>query len=88
MSRLSLLKSTFPQLKPIGTCSNIPAENLYAESNKNTTFPYTNHTVITSENSNSTYTAAHSNLNAADGRVSVSWLVAGLVSVVCVVMTS
>lgn len=31
-------------LKPIGQCSKIPASDLYFESNKNTSFPYTNHT--------------------------------------------
>lgn len=61
-------------LKPIGTCSNIPARNMYAESNENATFPYTNHTVITSVTSatNSSQSASQSGSNAADGRVSVS----------------
>jgi len=31
-------------LKSIGACSKIPPTNLYLESNKNTTFPYKNHT--------------------------------------------
>ncbi|KAH9000093.1 carbohydrate esterase family 4 protein [Lactarius akahatsu] len=73
-------------LKPIGTCSNIPATNMYSESNQNTTFPYTNHTVITSKNSNSSSSAAQSSSNTANGRVSVSWLVAGLVGVGCAVV--
>jgi len=72
-------------LKPIGTCLNIPARNMYAESNENTTFPYTNHTVITSKNTNSTQSAVQSSSNAADGRDSVWWVVGGLV-VSCIVM--
>ena len=87
MSGFSLIN--IAQLKPIGTCLNIPARNMYAESNENTTFPYTNHTVITSmtsDNSSQSGKAAQS-ANAADGRVSVSWLVAGIV-VGCVVMNS
>jgi hypothetical protein len=88
VSGFSLLTSA--QLKPIGTCSNIPARNMYAESNENATFPYTNHTVITSVTSasNSSQSASQSGSNGAGGRVSVSWLVAGLVAGVCVVMNS
>jgi len=73
-------------LKSIGRCSNIPEENLYAETNKNKTFPYTNHTVVTSSNSNSSSGSSSSagsskqgSNSAMDRRVSVSWLVAGLI---------
>ncbi|KAI0272326.1 hypothetical protein BC834DRAFT_948639 [Gloeopeniophorella convolvens] len=38
-------------LKPIGKCMGIPATNMYAETNKNASFPYTNHPVVTSSNS-------------------------------------
>jgi hypothetical protein len=38
-------------LKPIGQCSNVPTPNLYLESNKNTSFPYTNHTTGGSKSS-------------------------------------
>ncbi|KAI9440334.1 carbohydrate esterase family 4 protein [Lactarius indigo] len=86
LSGFSFLKSIPTQLKPIGTCSNIPARNMYAESNQNTTFPYTNHTVITSKNSNSSSVSGQSSSNSANGKVSVSWLVAGLVGVGCAVV--
>lgn len=33
---------TVPQLMAIGTCSKIPATNLYLETNQNTTFPAPN----------------------------------------------
>ncbi|KAN0129844.1 glycoside hydrolase/deacetylase [Lactarius tabidus] len=75
-------------LKPIGTCSNIPARNMYTESNENKTFPYTNHTVITSVTTNSSQSAAQGSSSGVDGGVSVSWLVAGLVAGVCVVVNS
>jgi polyribonucleotide nucleotidyltransferase len=88
VSGFSLLKTPFAQLKPIGTCSNIPARNMYTESNENKTFPYTNHTVITSVTTNSSQSAAQGSSSGADGGVSVSWLVAGLVAGVCVVMNS
>ncbi|KAH9983935.1 hypothetical protein BJV77DRAFT_1040509 [Russula vinacea] len=74
-------------LKPIGTCSNIPTENLYAESNKNATFPYTNHTVVTSSNSNtsspgtgSKSSQKHSN-SARGGMIPKEWLIGGLICV-------
>jgi len=72
------------QLKPIGTCSNIPEANMYAESNKNMSFPYTNHTVVTSANSdNSTGSTSRSSSqstnSAVDGRIPVSWIVTGLI---------
>jgi len=33
------------KLEPIGTCSKMPPTDLYLETNTNTTFPFTNHTV-------------------------------------------
>ena len=73
----------FGQLTPIGECSNIPVADLYAESNKNTSFPYTNHTVVTSSNPGTNSTSGSSSSGAegksSSGRISVPWLVAGLV---------
>lgn len=77
------LRGSLGQLKPIGVCSNIPTQNLYTESNENTTFPYTNHTVVTSSNSNTSTVSTKSNSQghsnaAGDGRVSVVWLLCGM----------
>jgi hypothetical protein len=73
----------FGQLTSIGECLNIPVANLYAESNQNTSFPYTNHTVVTSSNSDTNTTSGSSSSGAegksSSGRISVPWLVAGLV---------
>ncbi|KAI0251794.1 hypothetical protein BJV78DRAFT_1208840 [Lactifluus subvellereus] len=68
-------------LKPIGSCLNIPATNLYSESNKNTSFPYTNHTVITSSNTDLDPTAVQKKSNSVmNARVSVPLLVAVLIT--------
>ena len=57
---------------------------MYAESNKNTSFPYKNHTVVTSTNSDnsggSTSRSSSQSINSAvDGRIPVSWIVTGLI---------
>jgi hypothetical protein len=60
---------------------------MYAESNKNTSFPYTNHTVMTSAKSDnstgstgSTSRSSSQSINSAvDGRIPVSWIVTGLI---------
>ncbi|KAH9975722.1 hypothetical protein BGW80DRAFT_1168897 [Lactifluus volemus] len=68
-------------LKPIGNCSDIPTTDLYAESNKNTTFPYTNHTIITSSDPNTTSSTATKKgkpNSVRDGKVSVGLTVGGL----------
>ncbi|KAN0121014.1 hypothetical protein V8E52_003602 [Russula decolorans] len=69
-------------LKPIGSCSDIPTQNLYSESNKNTTFPYTNHTLITSSSSGSGSKSSSQNKNknsAAEGGMPVLWMICGLI---------
>jgi len=70
-------------LTSIGACSNIQVANLYAESNQNKSFPYTNHTVVTSSNSDSNTTSGSSSSGSegksSSGTISVPWLVAGLV---------
>jgi len=78
-------------LKPIGVCSNIPATNMYSESNKNTSFPYTNHTVVTSANSDPDSgpgTSSQNSNSAMDRRISFSWFIAGLIGGGCAMLHS
>jgi hypothetical protein len=83
-----MLRGAPAQLKPIGSCSNIPTQNLYSESNKNTTFPYTNHTLVTSSSSGSDSgsgsgsksSSQNKNKNSAEERgVSILWMICGLI---------
>ncbi len=85
------MRSAPAQLKPIGICSNIATQNLYSESNKNSTFPYRNHTLITSSSSGSGSGSGsgskpgsqNKNSNsAAEGGIPVLWLLCGLICVV------
>lgn len=84
-------------LKSIGRCMGIPERNLYAESNQNKTFPYTNHTVVTSNSSTDSGSGSNSSSgsskqgsasSAMDGRISVPWLVAGLIGGGCAMVHS
>lgn len=49
------------QIKPIGNCSKIPATNLYAETNRNASFPYSNSTNSADNISSKSNSSASSN---------------------------
>jgi len=60
------------KLDAIGTCSKMPATDIYLETTTNKTFPYTNHTVDTSGTGTNTSTSGRTSTGGAKGASSPS----------------